>query len=80
MAKIRIGATTKLGVYKNVVLNMGREVKIGIGYVTDTRLEQSYLNTLEKVNLMAAGHMFMRCRTINTQHRLSQMVDIQSSG
>ena len=39
MAKIRIGATTKLGVYKNVVLNIGREVKDGIGYVTDIRLE-----------------------------------------
>ena len=47
MAKIRIGATTKQGIYKNVVLNIGREVKVGIGYVTDTRLEQSYLNTLE---------------------------------
>ena len=47
MATIRIGATTKQGVYKNVVLNIGREVKVGIGYVEDTRLEQSYLNTLE---------------------------------
>ena len=47
MAKIRIGATTKQGVYKNVVLNIGREVKVGIGYVEDTRLEQSYLKTLE---------------------------------
>ena len=47
MAKIRIGETTKQGIYKNVVLNIGREVKVGIGYVTDTRLEQSYLKTLE---------------------------------
>ena len=47
MAKIRIGATTKQGVYKNVVLNIGREVKVGIGYVADTRLEQSFLKTLE---------------------------------
>lgn len=47
MAKIRIGNRTKQGVYKNIVLDIGREVKIGIGYVTDPRLEQSYLKTLE---------------------------------
>jgi integrase len=47
MAKIRIGNKTKRGVYKNIVLDIGREVKIGVGYVGDTRLEQSYLKTLE---------------------------------
>ena len=47
MAKIRIGNKTKRGVYKNIVLDIGREVKIGIGYVDDARLEQSYLKTLE---------------------------------
>ena len=41
MAKIRIGNKTKQGVYKNVVLDIGREVKIGLGYVDDTPLEQS---------------------------------------
>lgn len=48
MAKIRIGATTTQGVYENVVLNIGREVKVGIGYVTDTRLEQSRPNAAWK--------------------------------
>jgi len=45
MAKIRIGNKTKQGVYKNVVLDIGREVKIGLGYVDDTPLEQSYGDT-----------------------------------
>lgn len=47
MTSIRVGATNSKGVYKNAVLNIGREIKIGLGYIKDSRLENSILRTLE---------------------------------
>ncbi|WP_158231100.1 tyrosine-type recombinase/integrase [Rhodopirellula bahusiensis] len=47
MAKLRVGNRTDNGVYKNVVLDIGRKVTIGIGYVDGTPKEQSIFTTLE---------------------------------
>ncbi len=47
MAKLQIGNRTKNGVYKNVVLDIGRKVTIGIGYVDGTPKEQTIFTTLE---------------------------------
>lgn len=47
MAKLRVGNRTPKGVFKNVVLDIGRQVKIGIGYVDGKPVEQRILATLE---------------------------------
>lgn len=47
MATLRIGARTPKGIYKVIVLDVGRQVKIGLGYVDGKPIEQSYFNTLE---------------------------------
>lgn len=47
MSTIRVGVTNKKGTYKNIVLQLDREIKIGIGYKIDKRLEVSLLRTFD---------------------------------
>lgn len=49
MASLRIGARTPKGIYKTIVLDVGRQVKIGIGYVDGKPIEHAYFNTLEEI-------------------------------